>query len=311
VGLCTMVGWRSWNVKALLGRAAAPAIGAAIACSAAFALWKSSREWDGRAWLSVICIALAGLVITAVTRELVGLVRKVADDRAVAKSRRSRMGAHLVHLAVAALFVGFSGSAHTEERSMSLGTGQTMRVGDYEIKLAGLREDNDFERHALLADLEVKRSDISLGTLSPARHTYHSHPDKPTSEVVIRTDLTEDLFLILGSGDPAEGWAVIRAVVNPLVVWIWIGGALLVIGALVAVFPSGWIGALFPSQRYEKLKLVKAASAVALVAAIGLTAGFAGDLTVAIAALAGVCLALMMLLLSKALADVAAEMEKR
>jgi cytochrome c-type biogenesis protein CcmF len=50
--------------------------------------------------------------------------------------------------------------------------------------------------------------------------------------------LKEDLYVILGGLD-RDGLASLQLVINPLINWLWIGGGLLFVGAVVAVWPSG------------------------------------------------------------------------
>jgi len=43
---------------------------------------------------------------------------------------------------------------------------------------------------------------------------------------------------VLGSYDPKSQLVTILAYVNPLVVWIWIGGLILAIGTAITAWPS-------------------------------------------------------------------------
>ena len=54
----------------------------------------------------------------------------------------------------------------------------------------------------------------------------------------MRSTLTEDLYLVLGSYDPPSGLVTIQAYVNPLVAWLWIGGFIMGLGTLVTMWPS-------------------------------------------------------------------------
>ena len=67
---------------------------------------------------------------------------------------------------------------------------------------------------------------------------FYKKPKQPTTEVANRSTLREDLYLVLGSYDPQSKLATILAYVNPLVVWIWLGGVVIAFGTLIAVWPS-------------------------------------------------------------------------
>jgi cytochrome c biogenesis factor len=203
------------------------------------------------------------------------------------------------------LFIGFTGSAFTEEQSVALAPRQSIQVGDYQLTFLGLREDLNFERQAIVADLEVKKAGQIIGVLSPARYRYHSHPGQPTSEVVIRSRLDEDLFLILGETDMARGMALIRVVINPLVVWIWIGGLLLVIGTVVAMFPPGLLIGAFAPRTQSRRTLITVTTFIVFAAVVGMAVGLAMNLVTAIIALAGIGLVGGLLLFGSALNRIA------
>ena len=48
----------------------------------------------------------------------------------------------------------------------------------------------------------------------------------------------EDLYVTLLSYDPPTQTISLRVFVNPLVVWIWIGGGIVAIGAVFAIWPD-------------------------------------------------------------------------
>jgi cytochrome c-type biogenesis protein CcmF len=55
---------------------------------------------------------------------------------------------------------------------------------------------------------------------------------------VVRTALGEDLYVTLLAYNSATGTATLRIFVNPLVMWIWTGGAIVALGALFAIWPD-------------------------------------------------------------------------
>ena len=55
---------------------------------------------------------------------------------------------------------------------------------------------------------------------------------------VHRSSLSEDLYLILsGFSEIQQNRATLKVLVRPLVVWIWIGGAVVALGTMVAIWP--------------------------------------------------------------------------
>ena len=57
----------------------------------------------------------------------------------------------------------------------------------------------------------------------------------------VRTGLTHDIYLtIAGTGSPVPGDDEVRLEVflKPLIIWMWIGGALMAIGTVLSAFPG-------------------------------------------------------------------------
>ena len=55
-----------------------------------------------------------------------------------------------------------------------------------------------------------------------------------TTEASIHTNLLRDLYIVLGDGNPNDGW-VVRIYYNPLVIWIWIGALTIFLGGIVSM----------------------------------------------------------------------------
>jgi len=67
---------------------------------------------------------------------------------------------------------------------------------------------------------------------------FHWNVEQWVTEVAIRTSLKEDLYVILAGFDAEDGSATFQILINPLVVWLWIGGGLLLLGTAVAIWPE-------------------------------------------------------------------------
>jgi cytochrome c-type biogenesis protein CcmF len=80
-------------------------------------------------------------------------------------------------------------------------------------------------------------TDRLLGQVEPHRNIYHKNPEMPTSEVGLRMTLVEDVYVVLNGWEDGGASATFTIYVNPLTVWMWIGGIVLVIGTLIAAWP--------------------------------------------------------------------------
>jgi cytochrome c-type biogenesis protein CcmF len=84
---------------------------------------------------------------------------------------------------------------------------------------------------------EVTYAGPQSGSLGTALRDY---PNSPTSIATpaVRTSLGEDLYVTLLASDAASQTVTLHLFVNPLVVWIWIGGAIVGLGAVFAIWPE-------------------------------------------------------------------------
>ncbi len=160
----------------------------------------------------------------------------VAFFTLIARARR-RYGGYIVHLGIVCLFFGFTGSAYDEEREGSLMPGETMEIGGYEVRYDGVRMEVDTNKRMIFGDLTIFEGGEEVAQASPAKFVYRTHPEMPTTEVAIRTTPSHDLYMIMSTVDPDTHRAAFRIMKRPFVMWIWLGGLILLIGVFIAVFP--------------------------------------------------------------------------
>ena len=54
----------------------------------------------------------------------------------------------------------------------------------------------------------------------------------------VRSPMKEDLYVVFEGQNPDTGRPIIKAHLNPLVSWIWVGVLVLLIGTVLALFPN-------------------------------------------------------------------------
>ena len=141
---------------------------------------------------------------------------------------RRRYGGYVVHLGVVLLVIGLAGNAFKQERRAHLAQGESMRVGEYTLTYERLRQAETPEKQINAAQVSVARAGEQIATLLPQRN-LHLAQRQPQSEVAIRSDPIEDLYVVVTAFD-ADGAAALRAFVNPLTWWIWVGAAVMAAG---------------------------------------------------------------------------------
>jgi cytochrome c-type biogenesis protein CcmF len=161
----------------------------------------------------------------------------VALTRLVSRNRR-RYGGYIVHLGFSLMLLGFLGAAYRQEAEATLSPGQSFRVGAYTLRYDGPGSRRDPNRREIYANITAFRDGREYVRAAPARFIYTTHPQMPTTEVSITPGLREDLYLVMATVNQETRVAHLKAFVNPLTLWIWVGGLLLVLGVVVAMWPE-------------------------------------------------------------------------
>ena len=123
------------------------------------------------------------------------------------------------------------------QRETMLQVGERMGIGGYELTFMGLAAAKGPTHEKVYARIAVSKGGRALGTMTPALRYYPSQ-QTPIAEVDYWVGLREDLYVILGSFDGRGTWVTVRAIVTPLVSWLWLGGAIMVLGTLVVIVPA-------------------------------------------------------------------------
>jgi cytochrome c-type biogenesis protein CcmF len=240
MGIGPVIAWRRATARNLW-RAFAGPTGSALA--AGVALLALGMPF-GLAWLTFVgSVFSLGTVVQEFWRGMRArqAMLKESAPRALARivdKNRRRYGGYLVHVGVIMIFLGVAASsAFRIEKQQTLEQGQTMDVGRYQLRYEGIKTDEDAHVQRLMAHLTVLVDGQPIDEMHPEKRFYKK-PKQPTTEVANRSTLREDLYVVLGAYDPDTRLVTLLAYVNPLVVWIWLGGLVMAIGTAVAVWPS-------------------------------------------------------------------------
>lgn len=151
-------------------------------------------------------------------------------------SNRARYGGFLVHTGIILIALGVVASSFSgREGTATLDIGESMKVGEYELTYDELVLREDMSKVSAVASISVSRNGRLIRSMYPQNDFWFSRMDTFT-EVAVRSTPAEDLFVSLAwtSFDLNDKSVTIRAMVNPLVVWIWIGGGFLLLGGAIA-----------------------------------------------------------------------------
>jgi len=148
-----------------------------------------------------------------------------------------RYGGYLVHMGIVLMFIGFTGRAFNQSEVKEMSQGDTMRIGHYQLRMAGLDQGENANYLWYRGTFDVTKDGQPIGTLHPEKRLFKASRES-TSEVAIRQRLNEDLYVNFGGMSDDNQRAVIQAFVNPLVTWVWLGGLVLIGGTLICLVPS-------------------------------------------------------------------------
>ncbi|HEX9970451.1 MAG TPA: heme lyase CcmF/NrfE family subunit [bacterium] len=156
------------------------------------------------------------------------------------KLNTRRYAGYLIHIGVILIYIAIVGTTvYKQENEITLQQGEETTIGNYRLVYIKMGEQRDLNKDILTADLDVFKGSEKLGTLTPQRNFYTSTMGKTqyTTEVAVRSTLKEDLYVILASYQD-DGSATFTFLVNPLQIWMWIGGIMITIGVIIILVHS-------------------------------------------------------------------------
>lgn len=199
---------------------------------------------------AIAAIGCAVLVIYVTAREYVngarGARRATGRDWLSATTSlferdRRRYGGYLVHIGVAVIAIAVIGSTVFQSQTrVTVAPGETFEAGDYQVSYGGLRLRepgvNGIDQE-IIALVGVERDGESVASLQPGQRFFSNFGNQPVAIVAIEGSLLRDIYVFMQGWDDNQN-AEIQVFINPLVQWLWIGGAIYTIGGLLAFAPA-------------------------------------------------------------------------
>jgi len=263
-GVGPLIAWRKASVSNLRRQFFGPVIAGISFATLLFLLGMR----DGYALVSYLLAAFVAATIVQEFSKGIGARRSIHGEsfprafmRLVGRNRR-RYGGYIVHAGIVLLFAAFAGLAFRKEYDVSLTAGQAFETTDpfgahWRFVSQGVSTSESLNRVITGVALETWRNGKNVGLIKSEKRQYFDSQKRPTfepsTEVGIRSDARGDTYIVLaGVRDDA---AEIRITFNPLVVWVWIGGALMAIGGIIVMWPqaerrrqSGYAAQLRPAE---------------------------------------------------------------
>jgi len=202
-----------------------------------------------RQFLPILTVGFAAFAMTTIVAEFakgIDARRRIADRSFLGALKDlfvrngQRYGGYVVHVGVIVVALAISVSwTWKTEREATLRAGERVAVEDYEVEFVEVWARQEAQRFAVGATFKTYRDGRFLGEEQP-RLNFYTNSDQPIATPAVRSSLTSDLYLTLITFDSEnQEHATVRAIVNPGIVWLWIGGMIMGLGALVAIWPGG------------------------------------------------------------------------
>ena len=251
-----LLAWRKTSLESLKRNFLWPAIGALAVGVLLVALgW---RPWNDIAYFySLMTIMLSVLVALTVISEFVrgGRVigrhtgqNLVASIGQLARRNTRRYGGYVVHFGVIVIMIGFAGSVFNKDTEKEMGFGDRMGIGPYTLMCESYTQDDNPNYSSEWAVIDVFKGGKKIDTMYPERRFYKASQQASTIPQV-RSTVGGDLYLVYEGLNQDTGRPILKAHLNPLVTWIWVGVWIMIAGTLLALVPNA-MPARVPAPAY-------------------------------------------------------------
>jgi cytochrome c-type biogenesis protein CcmF len=147
-------------------------------------------------------------------------------------------GGLVVHLGVVIVAIAIAvSSGYLTKREVELQRGQSATIRSYTVTYLDRAIAVSSQKTTIKARVRVERDGRQLGVYAPAISTFpNSNGGIGTPSV--HTGLREDLYLTLVSSPTVNDRITLGVAVNPMILWLWIGGLVMALGTLLALTPT-------------------------------------------------------------------------
>jgi cytochrome c-type biogenesis protein CcmF len=238
-GVGPLLAWRKTSLDSVKRNFGWPALTGLLAGAVAFA-------FGLRQFYALVCLILCVFVSCTIGMEFFRGARVIrarsgasfvasAVDLTMRNTRR--YGGYIVHMGMVLIFVGLAGAAFNRDAQKEMQLGSTLDIGSYKLLLQSFDQKAERNYTAERMIVEVLRDNKPLMMLYPERRFFQTNEQSGTM-VAIYSTLREDLYVVYAGQSPETQLPVMHAYLNPLVKFIWLGGAIVVLGTLVALLPN-------------------------------------------------------------------------
>jgi cytochrome c-type biogenesis protein CcmF len=265
-GVGPLLPWRATSLRAIKRNFVLPVIALWAAVIVAFLAgahpWQDGK-FDSGAFYSLVAFGLAAGVSTAIFSEFLrgaGVIAHQTGKNLFASTwlltRRNtrRYGGYIIHIGIVVVVIGLAGIAFNRSQEKEMALHDKMDIGPYTLQQVGASDDSNANYDSSFAILDVFKGGKKVFQMTPEKRVYHAS-QQPQTMVAIHSTPEWDLYIVFEGTNPATGQPIIKAFLNPLVSWLWIGVVVIVMGTFVALVPS-----IHPSTAALRVPAVRTAT---------------------------------------------------
>ncbi len=248
-GVGPLLPWRAASLRAIRRNFLLPslAVWATVIGGTAAGVrpWRAGTFDIGR-FYALAAFALAAGVLTAILSEFLrgaGVIARQTSRNLFAaiylliRRNTRRYGGYIVHIGVVVAMIGLAGAAFNRNVEGELALHDRLGIGPYTLENVGVSQDTNANYNSDSVLLDIYRGGKKAFQVAPGRRAYLAS-DQPQTMAAIHSGPGGDLYVIYEGTDSDTGHPIIKALLNPLVGWIWTGLVFIVFGTLVALTPS-------------------------------------------------------------------------
>jgi cytochrome c-type biogenesis protein CcmF len=240
-----LLAWRKTSFESMKRNFMWPSIGALAVGLAMIGF--GVRPWNDLAYFySLMAAMLATLVILTVVSEFVRGGRVISDKTHqnlfasmmhLWHRNTRRYGGYIVHFGVAVVIMGVLGTPFNKDIEKEMGFGDRVTLGQYTFICQSYTEDDKPNYESNWAIINVLKNGKQVLTMYPERRFYKAS-QQPQTIPQIESSYWGDLYVVYEGLNQDTGRPIIKAHINPMVPWIWMGLVIMVFGTITALVPN-------------------------------------------------------------------------
>jgi len=246
-----LLAWRKTSLESLKRNFLLPTLGALAVGIAMIAF--GVRPWTNMSYFYSLMTAMLGtMVMLTVISEFVrgGRVISGHTGKGLFPSmvhlwhrNTRRYGGYIVHFGVAIVVIGILGNVFNKEAEKEMGFGDKMAIGPYTLVCQSFTQDDKPNYESEWAIINVFKDGKQVTTMYPERRFYKASQQTQTVPRIYPTVtqdlfLVKDLYLVYEGVNQDTGHPIIKAHLNPMVPYIWLGLVVMIFGTVVALVPN-------------------------------------------------------------------------